>query len=265
MPVSVISRKTPVRLVCHVEMGTESGPPALQRNHILNALAPAARAPLLAQMTLVVHELKDVLFEAQEPIDAVHFPLDCVISLVTPFESGAIVEVATVGNEGVVGVPLVHGGSLAVRGIALVPGRSLRMEARAFLTAFEQAGPFNALVCDYTQALFSQISQAVACNRLHSDEERLSRWLVMIQDRVGADQFIVADEFLGRMMGSRPAAITLFAGVLQEAGLIRYAGGRVTILDRERLEEVSCECYGAIEGKLGGALTGAEGHSQRGR
>lgn len=229
----------------------------LRKNHILEALAPRAVQRLLERMTLVDHQIKDVLFEPDLPIEAVHFPLDGVISLVTPLEAGAIVEVATVGNEGIVGVPLVPSASLSVRGISQVAGRSLRMEARTFLEECETLAPFGAVVRDYTQALFSQISQAAACNRLHSNEERLSRWLLMSHDRVGVDEFVITHEFLGQMLGSRRATVTLSAGVLQAAGLIRYHRGRVVIVDRLGLEEVSCECYKVIKVKLDAVLTRA--------
>jgi CRP-like cAMP-binding protein len=201
-------------------------------------------------MTPVPLGIKTVLFEPGEPIRAVHFPLDGVISLVSPLDDGAIVEVATVGNEGIVGVPLVLGGSLAVRAISQVSGSSLRMEASAFLSEVGRGGPLADLVHQYLQALFGQIAQAAACNRLHTNEERLSRWLLMSHDRVGVDYFAITHEFLGQMLGSRRATVTLSAGILQAAGLIRYHRGHVTILDREGLEGVSCECYGVIKQQL---------------
>jgi CRP-like cAMP-binding protein len=241
----------------------QSADPA--KNQLLQALEPTVRAPLLGRMTLVVHKLKDVLYEPDQLIDAVYFPVDGVISLVTPLADGAIVEVATVGNEGIVGVPLVRGGSFTVRAISQVPGKSLRIDADAYLNAVERPGPFNAIVSDYTQALFGQISQAAACNRLHSNEERLARWLLMSHDRVGVDDFVITHEFLGQMLGSRRATVTLSAGVLQAAGLIRYHRGRVVIVDRLGLEEVSCECYQVIKDKLDGVLARANGHSPNGR
>jgi CRP-like cAMP-binding protein len=244
-----------------VRVGPHFNSADLQKNQLLKALGPSGPASLAGQMTLVVHSIKDVLFEPDQPIEAVHFPLDGVISLVAPLEDGAIVEVATVGNEGIVGVPLVPGASLSVRGISQVAGRSLRMEAEAFLDACESSAPFGALVRDYTQALFSQISQAAACNRLHSNEERLSRWLLMSHDRVGIDEFLITHEFLGQMLGSRRATVTLSAGILQAAGLIRYHRGWVAIVDRARLEEVSCECYQVIKAKLDGVLARANEHA----
>ncbi len=195
-------------------------------------------------------EVKTVLFEPGQEIDAVYFPLGGVISLVTPLENGAIVEVATVGNEGMVGVPLVAGGSLAVRAISQVRGPVLRMEAFTFHVEMGRTGPFRDVVFRYLLALFGQIAQAAACNRLHSNEERLARWLLMSHDRVGLDEFGITHEFLGQMLGSRRATVTLSAGILQAAGLIHYHRGRVTILDRPGLVEVSCECYAVIKEEL---------------
>ena len=219
-------------------------------NRILEALPAEDRDRLIRGMVLVALPIKTVLFEPGEPIRAVHFPIDGVISLVTPLDDGAIVEVATVGNEGIVGVPLFSGGSLAVRAISQVSGSSLRMDAAAFLAEVDRPGAFSDLVHQYLSALFGQISQAAACNRLHTNEERLSRWLLMSHDRVGVDDFAITHEFLGQMLGSRRATVTLSAGILQAAGLIRYHRGHVSILDREGLESVACECYGSIRREL---------------
>jgi len=219
-------------------------------NHILDALPVVERDRLVAAMTVVDLPIKTVLFEPGAPIDAVYFPTSGVISLVTALDDGNIVEVATVGNEGIVGVPHVANGSLAVRAISQVAGSSLRMAGATFLAEWEHPGPLRDLVQNYVQALFGQVSQAAACNRLHSNEERLARWLLMSHDRVGSDAFLITHEFLGQMLGSRRATVTLSAGVLQAAGLIRYHRGNVTIVDRAGLESVSCECYQVIKDEL---------------
>lgn len=215
-------------------------------NHTLDALPLDVRARFMEHLAPVTLPIKTVLFEPGEVIRHVHFPIGGVISLVTPLEDGNIVEVATVGNEGIVGVPLRDGGSLAVRAISQVAGNGLRMDAAVFLAELGRVDLFRQLVQNYIQALFGQIAQAAACNRLHSNEERLSRWLLMSHDRVGRDEFDITHEFLGQMLGSRRATVTLSAGVLQAAGLIRYHRGRVIIVDRAGLEEVACECYGVI-------------------
>ena len=238
-------------------MATNGTQRARTGNRLLDVLPEAEQAELLRGLTPVALPMKRVLFEPEQEINAVHFPLDGVVSLVTPLQEGAIVEVATVGNEGVVGVPLVSGGSLAVRAISQVPGKALRMDAAAFLARLANDERFRYVVQSYTQALFGQISQAAACNRLHSNEERLSRWLLMSHDRVGTDTFPITHEFLAQMLGARRATVTLSAGLLQAAGIIRYHRGRVTILNRSELEAVSCECYRVIKSALERALASA--------
>ena len=195
--------------------------------------------------------VRTVLFEPGAPIDAVYFPIDGVISLVTPLHDGAIVEVATIGNEGIVGVPLVPlGGS---DGAGDLPGggpQPSRIESSGLSLFPSGARHSSAWWTKYTQALFGQISQAAACNRLHSSEERLSRWLLMSHDRVGSDQFMITQEFLGQMLGARRSTVSVSAGILQRAGLIHYVRGTVTIVDRAGLEAVACECYAVIKAEL---------------
>jgi CRP-like cAMP-binding protein len=219
-------------------------------NRILDALGPRERERLLPLLTIVSLPIKTVLFEPGEPIQAVHFPLDGVVSLVTALEGGAIVEVATLGNEGIVGLPLRAGGSLAVRAISQVAGSAARLDAAVFLAEADRRGQLGLLIGRYLQALFGQISQAAGCNRLHTTEQRLSRWLLMSHDRVGVDEFLITHEFLGQMLGSQRATVTLSAGLLQAAGLIRYHRGQVTILERAGLEQTSCECYAVIKREL---------------
>jgi hypothetical protein len=172
-----------------------------------------------------------------------------VISLVTPFQDGAMVEVASVGNEGIVGVPLVPFGGLAVRAIAQVAGRCLRLDADAFLAWADRCHAFQRLVESYTQALFGQIALSGACNRLHSNDARLARWLLMNQDRVGSP-FTITQDFLGQLLGVRRSTVSVSAGLLQRDGAIRYTRGRVTIANRELLEMMSCECYETITSEL---------------
>lgn len=220
------------------------------QNRILAALPQAERQQLFEVVQNVTLPVKTVLFEPGAAVEAVHFPTDGVISLVTPLHDGAIVEVATIGNEGIVGVPLVPSGGLAVRAISQVAGHCLRMQAVTFLEWADRSQTFQTLVESYTQALFGQISQAAACNRLHSSEERLARWLLMSHDRVGSDEFLITQEFLGQMLAARRSTVSVSAGILQRAGLIHYVRGHVTIVDRRGLEAVSCECYSVIKAEL---------------
>jgi CRP-like cAMP-binding protein len=222
---------------------------ARRENRILTALPPSDRLQLLGAVRSVALPVRTVLFEPGCPVDAVYFPVDGVVSLVTPFQDGAMVEVATVGNEGIVGVPLVPFGGLAVRAIAQVGGRCLRLDADVFLDWAERSRAFQRLVESYTQALFGQIALSAACNRLHSNDARLARWLLMNEDRVGS-AFTITQDFLGQLLGVRRSTVSVSAGLLQRYGAIRYTRGRVTIVDRELLETLSCECYATITSEL---------------
>lgn len=240
-------------------MNQEAGGAArLGENRILTALPSSEREELFGLVRNITLPVKTVLFEPGAAVDALYFPIDGVISLVTPLHDGAIVEVATIGNEGIVGVPVVPLGALAVRAISQVAGHSLRIETSEFLSLFNRSSAFQSLVERYTQALFGQISQAAACNRLHSSEERLSRWLLMSHDRVGADEFMITQEFLGQMLGARRSTVSVSAGILQRAGLIRYVRGHVTIVDRAGLEAVSCECYAVIRHELDSVVSSGQ-------
>ena len=225
-------------------------------NRLLNSLPADVTRRLLRGAELVPLPLKTILFEPSQEIMSVHFPTGGVISLVTPHSDGSIVEVATIGNEGIVGVPLVLGdGFAAVRAISQVAGEAIRVDATAFVNEVTRGGEMATLVQRYMSALFSQISVAAGCNRLHPNEERLSRWLLMSSDRVGSDDFPITQEFLGQMLGSRRATVTMSAGVLQKAGLISYRNGKLRILDRAGLEAASCECYAVIKHELDRVVT----------
>jgi CRP-like cAMP-binding protein len=190
-----------------------------------------------------------VLYEPGEAIESVHFPLDGVVSLVTPCTDGSI-EVASIGNEGIVGVPLTHAGVGCVRAVSPLGAQTLQMRAATFLAEIQRLDTFRRLVERYLLALFAQISQAAACNRLHANEQRLSRWLLMTHDRVGRDTFSVTQDILAQMLGSRRGTVTLSAQLLQAAGLIAYHRGRVTIVDRSGLESSCCECYATLRKAL---------------
>jgi CRP-like cAMP-binding protein len=193
-----------------------------------------------------VSRLKQVLYEPGARIEALYFPINAVASILTTLSDGAGVEIATVGNEGMVGSPVVLGSdAMPAREFCQVqvPGELLRMDKTSFAEVLSQDDPFREIIQLYTQALFTQIAQQVACNALHSVEERCSRWLLLTHDRVHSDSFPIAQEFLAQMLGVRRASVTLAAGALQSAGLIRYRRGEMIIVDREGLEDVSCECY----------------------
>jgi CRP-like cAMP-binding protein len=194
--------------------------------------------------------LRDILYEANEPIGHVFFPLNGVVSLVI-MDSGFTLEVGIIGNEGLVGTPVFLGSERSpTRAIAQIPGEALRMEAKVFQKEMKRGGPLHGLVQRYTQSMINQISQSIVCNRRHSVEKRMRRWLLMSHDRVGADEFPLTHEFLAQMLGVRRPTVTAVARTLQKAGLIDYHRGRITVLDRKGLEAASCECYEVVAKEL---------------
>jgi CRP-like cAMP-binding protein len=214
-------------------------------NRLLDALPAKARDAL--PLERCDGELKDVLFEQDEPIRHVVFPTTCVCSMVTVLDDGGPIELATVGNEGVVGVPVFLGASSTnARGFVQIPGEYQRLPARAFRQAIDNGGQLHGLVQRYSQALFTQIAQNVACNRAHAVEQRCARWLLQTADRVGKEEFPLTQEFLGQMLGVRRATVNAAARALHDAGLITYRRGLITILDRAGLEAASCECYAIV-------------------
>jgi CRP-like cAMP-binding protein len=218
-------------------------------NRLLDTLAPHERSRIAGQVHEVQLEMKERLCEVGGRIDSVYFPLTAVVSLLNVAADKAGVEIATIGNEGLVGVSLSWDATSLNPAEFLqvqVPGRALRMGASAFVSEYVQGGGLTQVVHRYTQAFVSQLSQQVACNGIHSIEERCARWLLLTHDRVGSDEFPITHEFLAQMLGVRRPSVSLVAGTLQQAGLIRYHRGRVQITDREGLEAAACECYGAL-------------------
>jgi CRP-like cAMP-binding protein len=216
-------------------------------NRLLDLLPAADRRRLLDHMELVELDLRQPVYEPGKPIEYVYFPLTTVISMLAVMDDGQAVEVATMGNEGMAGLPVFLGATSSPdRAFAQVPGRALRMPAGDFRELANGAGTVQGLLQRYTQAFFVQLAQGAACNRLHSTDQRLARWLLMTHDRVGQDQFPITQEFMAQMLAVRRATVTEAAGRLQQAGLITYSRGIITILDRPGLEAVSCECYRII-------------------
>lgn len=182
------------------------------------------------------------------PIEFVYFPLEGVCSLLSLTSEGELIEVATVGNEGIIGLP-VFLGAKQIPGIGMcqIPGNSLRMRAEDFQTQVTQGTTLYNLLHRYTQALFNLISQSALCNRVHSIEQRCCRWLLLTHDRVEVDEFPLTHEFLSQMLGVRRAGVSEVAAKLQNAGFISYRYGKITVLDRAGLEATSCECYALIK------------------
>jgi len=178
----------------------------------------------------------------------VYFPTSGMISLTVLMEDGTEVEAATIGNEGMIGLPLALGLDFSpIRAVAQIPGDGLRIPVPAFLKAMKPGGALDRLVRRYTAYSLRYANQMVACNLLHSVEKRLCRWLLMSHDRVEKDEFFLTHEFLAEMLGVRRQTVTVIAGTLQTAGILTYRRGVVRVLNRERLEAASCECYGVTE------------------
>lgn len=220
-------------------------------NRLLAALPKRELAVVRAHTDNVVLNQREMIYEAGEIIGHVWFPHVGVVSLVTEFSAGQPVEIATVGGEGMVGVPLLLGSDrIASRAFVQVPGTAARMTADAFRSLLPECPKFEALLRHYTLALISLISQSAACNRIHTVEERCARWLLMTHDRVHQRSFSLTQEFLAQMLGVRRPTVSLAAGMLQKAGLIHYVRGEITIVDRAGLEAASCECYAIIRNEF---------------
>lgn len=223
--------------------------PAPGRGNRLLSMLPEETYRLLRPQLKTVHmEFKQVLFERGSPIEYVYFPVTSVFSVLTFMRNGTAVEVATVGNEGFAGIDVLIGGDTASdTTICQVAGDSLRLPASVFRDAIGSDTPLRRIAQRYLQTYLNQISQSVACNRLHTIEERFSRWVLMTHDRVGKDGFHLTHEFLADMLGVHRPSVSLVANTFQQAGLIKYSRGSLTILDRARLEEASCECYSSVK------------------
>lgn len=217
-------------------------------NRLLDLLPPTAADRLRPHLEAFSLGIKHVIYEPHGQISHVYFPIGGVISLVTCMEDGTTVEVATVGREGMVGLPVFLGCETGpIRAFGQIPGDALRMAAEVFRAEIGRNGPLVQVLNRYTQALFIQVAQVAACNRVHLVEQRCARWLLQTHDRVGADQYLLTQEFLAQMLGIRRAGVSEAAGLLQKAGLIRYARGRITVLDRQGLESAACECYRVVK------------------
>ena len=202
---------------------------------------------MLAELEFVEMRSHDLLNEMGEPIEYCYFMNSGMTSILTIMGDGKGVEVGLTGKEGFIGLPLVVGlKTSATRAIVQITGSAFRLSAARALQAVNKCPQLSRKLNRYSQELGMQATQVAACNRLHDVEERLARWLLMSQDRVGGEIVPLTQEFLSHMLGTRRASVTVAAGILQKAGLIKYARGSVTIVNRERLEDAACECYEII-------------------
>ena len=220
--------------------------PAGRTNCLLARLPSDVSERLRPHLTTIPVKVRQVLYRQGDAIEHVYFPNDCVASVTSVLATGAMVETATVGDEGMVGVEAIFVDRAISIGetIVQVPGTTMeRLEAAAFRAEIAQRSVFEQRVGRYAQVFLAQVMQTAACNALHPVLERCCRWLLQTHDRVHGHDFSLSHEFLGVMLGVRRSTVTVVAGRLQSAGLIKYAHGRVRVLDRRGLEEASCECY----------------------
>jgi len=226
------------------------------QNHLLAALPAAEFERLSPHLNLVSMPLGHMLYKPGGQMQHAYFPTTAVVSLHYVMESGASAESAGVGNEGVVGISLFMGGdSTPSSAVVLIAGHAYRLEARLLKQEFDRAGLTQNLLLRYTQALITQTSQTAACNRHHSVEQQLCRWLLLTFDRAHAREVIMTQELVANMLGVRREGVTEAAGKLQEAGLISYRRGHIAVLERSGLETRACECYAVVKKELSRLLS----------
>ena len=222
-----------------------------QHNQLLAALPEADFQRLLPHLESVDLPLGMVVFESGDKLQHLYFPTGGIVSLLYAMESGASTEIAVIGNEGVVGIALFMGGeSTPSRAVVQSVGQGFRMKASVLKTEFERGGRLQYLLLRYTQALIAQMTQTAVCNRHHSVDQQLCRWLLLSLDRLPGNELKMTQELIANMLGVRREGVTEAAGKLQEAGLIRYSRGRITVLDRARLEQRVCECYSVVKKEM---------------
>jgi len=227
---------------------SEASPKAV--NRLLAALPDAEYQNLIPHLKQVSLSLKQVLYEVGEPIEYVYFPHRGIVSSLSTMADGSMVEVGIVGNDGVVGIPAALGDNIATTtAMVQVSGSGMRMKASLLKSEFQRGGVLQNLLLRYIQALYALVTQNAACNRLHQLDGRLARWLLLVCDRVESNELPLTHEFMSQMLGVRRAGVTEAANTLQQAGLIRYTRGKITILKREELEATTCECYEIINGE----------------
>jgi CRP-like cAMP-binding protein len=224
---------------------------AAESSRLLRTLPIDEYARLLPRLTPVRIRFKDVLVEPDAVIHDVYFPRTGVVSVIADRQEDGAVEVATIGPEGLVGVPVLLGADrIPYRCIVQVEGDAWRLSAETFRQLVDERTILRRTLLRYTQYLLDSVSQSVACNRIHTLEERAARWLLMTHDRVQGATFELTHEFLSQMLGVRRAGVTVAMGALQAAGIVRYMRGRLTVLDRPQLEEASCSCYAITRSAL---------------
>lgn len=227
----------------------------LRQNVILRALEPRAAAQIVKRGRLLSLAFRQEIYESEQPIHEVYFPLDCVLSVVARMRDGSQIEIGTIGREGMSAFPLLMGASSTANVCyCQVRGNAIAIPVELFRELFSTDAGFRQQLDRYLQAYVNMLGQLAACNRLHSVYERCSRWLLMTRDRVDVDELPLTQEFLAMMLGTGRSGVAIAAATLQQAGFIRYAHGIITILDRPGLENAACECYEVARDQFAGLL-----------
>lgn len=222
--------------------------PLLPQNNLLAAMPASVRERIEPYMTSIQMPLGEVLYESGSPQRYIYFPTTSIVSLLYVMENGSSAEIAVVGKEGVLGISLFMGGDTTPsRAVVQSAGHSFRLSAQRLKSEFNLAGPFMNLLLRYTQALITQMSQTAVCNRHHTIHQQLCRWLLMSMDRLPSNSLVMTQGLIANMLGVRREGVTEAARKLQQAGLITYNRGHITILDRPGLEAQSCECYKVVK------------------
>jgi CRP-like cAMP-binding protein len=218
------------------------------QNHLLAALAQRDRERIYPHLKLVPMLLGDVIYEPGEELRHAYFPIDSIVSLMYITSDGSSAEIALVGNDGIVGIPLFMGGETTQsRAIVQNAGHAYRIVGQQIKAEFHGSGGLQHLLLRYTQALITQMAQTAVCNRHHSVDQQLCRFLLLCLDRLSSHQLTITQELIANMLGVRREGVTDAAGKLQKLGIIRYARGLITILDRSKLEQTCCECYAVVK------------------
>ena len=219
-----------------------------KNNQLLATLSDAVWERLLPNLELVKMPLGQVLCESGVMLSHVYFPTTAIVSLLYVLKNGASAEIAVVGNEGIVGISLfMGGGSTPSRAVVQSAGSGFRLKAQVMKDEFQRAGPMMLVLLRYTQALITQMAQTAVCNRHHSLDQQLCRWLLLSLDRIQSNELAMTQDLIANMLGVRREGVTVAALKLQAAGLIRYARGHITVLNRDGIEKRACECYAVVK------------------
>ena len=219
-----------------------------EQNYLLAALSPDERDRVYPHLRLVSMPLGKVLYESGDALEYVYFPTDSIVSLLYVLESGASAEISVVGNEGLIGIALfMGGGTTPSRAIVQSAGHAYRLAGQRLKDEFHRNGSLQLLLLRYTQALITQMAQTAVCNRHHSVDQQLCRWLLLSLDRLRSNKLVMTQELIANMLGVRREGVTDAAGKLQKLGAISYSRGRIVVLDRPQLEQLCCECYSVVK------------------